>query len=572
MGGKYQFFSKLILFYTLIFNGSNYAFSQNSIHLVKEIKGSISPKSIVYSGHGIFSAQNMMYRHTVTLYTTKGDLITTIEDKSNLKKYGFSEYTAESYMGGPVEACFSEKGKYLWVSNYSMVGKEFNKEGCDACVGDKFDPSFVYKINTQTNQIENVIKVGAVPKYLTINESTQKMVVTNWTSSDVSIIDLKTEKEIKRVKVGAHPRGVEITKNGNIAYVTVMGSTKIATINMETYAVDYITNVGQSPRHLVLDANDNYLYCSVNSSNKIVKIDLNTNERYSCTTKAGPRTMVLSSNQKYLYVVNYFTDSFQKVDAKTMTVIQTVETGHHPIGITANWSTGEIWVACYSGKIQIFKDSKLTGDVPLWPDFFDVKSDDYAVSYEPIVMLNPNEKSGETPVETPLSKIKKEIETPVVLSTSDVEPKLKIEKTVVKNKIESTPKIKTIPTYDSKVYFTAIKVTSTKKNTLKIIKKSVAVKENKIVEEVVEKPTKNISINSNGCSYHLIIGSFGLYTNALELQNKMINKGYAAQLIPSKNKKLTMVSIACFMSEADANNSKNKILKESQQNGWVYKN
>ncbi len=64
------------------------SFAQNSIKLVKEIKGSISPKSIVYNGNGIFSAQNMMYRHTVTLYTADGELISTIKDNSDLKSYG----------------------------------------------------------------------------------------------------------------------------------------------------------------------------------------------------------------------------------------------------------------------------------------------------------------------------------------------------------------------------------------------------------------------------------------------------------------------------------------------------
>ena len=122
------------------------SYAQSSIQLVKEIRGSISPKSIVYSGNGIFSAQNMMYRHSVTLYSADGELITTIKDQTNLKSFGFDEYESDSYLGGPVEACFSDKGKYLWVSNYSMVGKEFNKEGCDACVGETYDPSFIYKI------------------------------------------------------------------------------------------------------------------------------------------------------------------------------------------------------------------------------------------------------------------------------------------------------------------------------------------------------------------------------------------------------------------------------------------
>jgi hypothetical protein len=32
-------------------------------------------------------------------------------------------------------------------------------------------------------------------------------------------------------------------------------------------------------------------------------------------------------------------------------------TGHHPIGITYDPLTGRVWVACYSGEIEIFDDA-----------------------------------------------------------------------------------------------------------------------------------------------------------------------------------------------------------------------
>jgi YVTN family beta-propeller protein len=335
------------------------SFSQSNIELLHEIKGGISPKSIVHNGNGLFSAQNMMYRHTITVYNANGELLKTIKDKVDLNKFGFNSFAPGYYMGAPVEACFSDQGKYLWVSNYNMTGSGFDREGCDACIGDKYDPSFVYKINTESFEIENIVKVGAVPKFMAINEKSQKLLVTNWTSSDVSIIDLKSEKEVRRVKVGSHPRGIAISKNGEMAYITIMGSTKIATLNLKDYSVDYIENVGKSPRHLVLDDKDEFLYCAVNSSNKLIKINLSDNSIVSCKTNAGPRTMVLSADGKFLYVVNYFTDTFQKINAFTMQVEETTKTGHHPIGITANWQTSEIWVACYEGRIQIFKDNNL---------------------------------------------------------------------------------------------------------------------------------------------------------------------------------------------------------------------
>ncbi len=510
---------------SLVFIFSVLGIHSQTLIKVNEIRGSISPKSIVSSGTGVFSAQNMMYKHTITLYNSSGELLATIKDNINLQKYGFNEYTADNYLGGPVEACFSHQGKYLWVSNYSMLGKGFDNEGCDACMGSSYDPSFIYKINTQTYQIENVIKVGAVPKYLAINEKTNVLVVSNWTSSDVSIIDLSTEEEVKRINVGKHPRGVAITKNGKTAYVTVMGSTKIAVINLETYDLSYIYNVGKSPRHLILDANDENLYCSINSEGKLIKINLETNQISTCQTKAGPRTMVLSDNQKFMYVVNYYSDSFQKIDVESMTVVETVKTGHHPIGITGNWQTSEIWVACYEGKIQIFKDTEL--------EQIQAELDELAMN-------------------------------------------------------QNGPKIKNIPTYDTKVYLEQKKQQAIKSqkeidatNKEKEIEKQKRLeakeqeqkKQNEITENVTEKQVKVQSSysNSSNCTYHLIIGSFGVHSNAEKLQQKMIDKGYPAQLIPSANKKMTMVSIKCFSTENEAMSSKSKILQDTQQKGWVYK-
>lgn len=495
--------------------------------LVTEIKGSISPKSIVYNGNGVFSAQNMMYRHTITLYNSKGVLLKTIEDKTDLKTYGFDEYKDDSYYGSPVEACFSEKGKFLWVSNYSMVGSEFKKEGCDGCSGSSFDPSFVYKINTSTYEIENVIKVGSVPKYLALNERSNLMLVTNWTSSDVSIVDLITEKEIRKVKIGKHPRGVDITKDGKTAYITVMGGYDIIKLDLETFQKTTIEEVGKAPRHLVLSENDDVLYCTINSANKILKLNLKTNERTFCKVKSAPRTMVLSKNQKYIYVVNYFTNHFQKIDAQTMTVLETIETGHHPIGITANWETSEIWIACYSGVIQIFKDTQL----------------EIQMAQEELLSL----KVLSLKASDRLKQI----------------PQYNFNKIVAYNDKKIKQQLELVKLAEEKLLaLENSKQTNTSNLKPKVIQSS---SENQGAKQTA--PSSNF-----GCKYHLIIGSFGVESNAIGLVSKMKEEGYLAQIVPSKNGSFSMVSIQCFKSIDEVSQSKSKILKESQQKGWVYAN
>src|SRR5439155_13087847 len=48
------------------------------LQLVHSIGGTISPKSVVASGSGLVLAQNMMYQHSITVYSSTGDLVTTI--------------------------------------------------------------------------------------------------------------------------------------------------------------------------------------------------------------------------------------------------------------------------------------------------------------------------------------------------------------------------------------------------------------------------------------------------------------------------------------------------------------
>ncbi len=351
-------FTYLLILFCLI---STCAFTQIETHIRKkfEIQDGIAPKSVVSSGNGLFAAQNMMYRHTITLYNENGERISQINDAVQLTSFGIDKYGSDKFRGAPVEGVFSKDGNYLWVSNYYMSGASFTNPGCDACTGKGYDPSFIYKINTHTFEIEQVIEVGSVPKFIAISPQENWLIVSNWVSSDVSIIDLHTEKEVKRVTVGTHPRGVAITADDQLAYITIMGGAKLVEINLATYATETIEEVGKSPRSVILADHDSTLYISLNSSHEILKYNRFTKSRVYCSTPSGPRSMTISPNEKWLYVVNYLANSFTKINTDSMKIDAIMETNSKPIGICGNWENAEIWVACYSGKIEVFKDFKL---------------------------------------------------------------------------------------------------------------------------------------------------------------------------------------------------------------------
>ncbi|HLJ07330.1 MAG TPA: peptidoglycan-binding protein, partial [Acidimicrobiia bacterium] len=57
-----------------------------------------------------------------------------------------------------------------------------------------------------------------------------------------------------------------------------------------------------------------------------------------------------------LYVVNYMSDTMTKIRTSDMSILQTVSTGVNPIGVTYDATTGDVWVAVYTGEILVFAD------------------------------------------------------------------------------------------------------------------------------------------------------------------------------------------------------------------------
>lgn len=331
-----------------------------SLVRLRNLTGSLSPKSVVHSGGGRFFAQNMMYNHTISVFNRDFTLLKTIRDEVKLSDYGIKN-TKGNYKGAPVEVAFSHAGHYAWVSNYRMYGDGYSQDLGDNCpTSSHYDNSFLYRINTDSYHIEQVIEVGSVPKYVATTPDDRYVLVSNWCSGDVSIVDIAANKEIKRVSIGSHPRGIVVDAASQYAYIAVMGGSSIVVLNLRDFSVSRIRDVGITPRHLCLSPDGRYLYATFNNEGKVGKIDLNTRSLVAKTRSGrAPRSMVLSSDGQYLYVVNYNDGNMSKIAATDLNVLQKIKTPLHPIGITFDDMTNNVWVACYSGSIAVYHDRRL---------------------------------------------------------------------------------------------------------------------------------------------------------------------------------------------------------------------
>jgi YVTN family beta-propeller protein len=324
------------------------------LRLLRTITGDISPKSVDATGRYVF-AQNMMYRHTMTVYDDAGELVKTIPDSVDLASFGYPGHAGLS-KGAPVEGAVSPDHRFFYVTNYSMYGANFGPEGSDDCYGPSgLSPSFVYRVDLQKLAITGVAQVGMVPKYIAVTPDDRYILVTNWCSFDLSVIDRATFKEVRRIPLGTDPRGIAVNRSSTVAYIAVMGSRDIARLDLGNFTLSWFRDVGLSPRHVVLDPSGRYLYATLNGDNRVVKVDTTTGVVVTrVDTGSQPRSMAISSDGTALYVVNYQSNSVTKLRASDMSIVQTIETPSHPIGITFEPANHRVWVACYSGEILVF--------------------------------------------------------------------------------------------------------------------------------------------------------------------------------------------------------------------------
>ncbi len=339
--------------------------NERRLSLLETIGGHISPKSVAASDTGLVFAQNMMYTHTVTVYDSQGQLVKTIPDTVEMSQFGIPGHPGITH-GAPVEAAFTPDARYVYVSNYSMYGSGFGPEGSDDCTPESAraagdTDSYVYRIDVKTLTIDQVIRVGLVPKFLIVTPNGRYLLVSNWCSYDLSVVDIATHREIARLPIGPYPRGLAVSPESSTAYVAVMGSDTVTKINLSTLHTEGSFVVGDNPRHLVISPDGRFLYASLNGPGEVVKIDLADDKVIAeAATGQEDRSLAVAADGKSLYVVNYDSDTVTVLNAANLQVLQNFPTGVHPIGITYDATMGDVWVAVYSGQILVLKDEKPT--------------------------------------------------------------------------------------------------------------------------------------------------------------------------------------------------------------------
>jgi len=279
-----------------------------------------------------------------------------------------------SYQEKPVEACFSNDDKILWVSLHNaegivpiMVDSIQNPVYRSAQMDNQpaKQMTVIYPGSTKIDSLRvPLIKTGKTPKVIARTSDSKYLLVSNWHSYTVSVLELNPGmspygKVIATIPVSSIPRGIAVDDRNKKSYVAIMGGASLAILNNETWKKDSVMNVASNPRHIVMDSSSR-IFVSYNSLAKIACIDAITgNTLFTASTHPQPRTIVLSKNQQFIFVTCYsgnYVDVF-KIGDSNFEKVASLPCNGSPVGVDIYEDDNklEAWVCSYAGGfIRVF--------------------------------------------------------------------------------------------------------------------------------------------------------------------------------------------------------------------------
>lgn len=196
----------------------------------------------------------------------------------------------------------------------------------------------------EPNTVGSNITVGTTPKYIVINQITQRAYVTN-TGGTVSVIDLTTNTVIATIAGITNANYCEIDTVANRLYVTQTTPTNSVTV-IDTLTNAVITTIAgfSSPAGVDIDSANGFIYVANSGTNQVYKVSTST---YTITTKydvgTNPQNLIYSSIENEIYVANQGSNNVSIINPVT-SVIVTITVGTAPIGIEINTRLNKLYV------------------------------------------------------------------------------------------------------------------------------------------------------------------------------------------------------------------------------------
>ncbi|WP_299261368.1 YncE family protein [uncultured Kushneria sp.] len=246
---------------------------------------------------------------------------------------------------GLYELVFSPSQQSIYVAATSGFG-----EGASDNYGEGEGGS-IYRLDPQTLEIKDTIKLDQKPFGLALNEKTHTLFVGHTLDQSVTAINLDdnstrhlalaTEAEKAEAKkndvFGPNPRQLSVDEQSNTLYVTGVGDKSVLwVINGEDLTLtDTIEGFGTWATGLAVDHDGKRLYVSTMKDNAVRVVDMDSHKIIAQwpTGGEGPLNLALDGEKHQLYVTNANSGNVTVLDTHNGKVVDTLKSGEGALAL-----------------------------------------------------------------------------------------------------------------------------------------------------------------------------------------------------------------------------------------------
>ncbi len=143
----------------------------------------------------------------------------------------------------------------------------------------------VFNIQGSAGSLEALIIAGSNPEgdapvAMALSSNGQKVVTANYTSKNISIVDLNNSSTTAWIDVASSPDDVALTSDGQFAIVTLPAQSKLAIVNLVTQTVvSTLSGLTVNPRHVVVSTDNSKAFVNTtgdaNGLDRVYFVNLN---------------------------------------------------------------------------------------------------------------------------------------------------------------------------------------------------------------------------------------------------------------------------------------------------------
>ena len=177
----------------------------------------------------------------------------------------------------------------------------------------------------------------------------RQLFVVNTGDETVSLVDLKTMKEIKRIEVGASPYGVAVSSDGKRIAIGVEGEGKVKFFDTDKFSELAEVKIGDMHHdHIVLTADGKYILDANYYSDTVVGINFTTmKEEFRIKGCSAPHVVKYGPLNKHAYVTCKKITGIAIIDPANRKLVKFHQTNVNPRSLTFSPDESKVYFGSF---------------------------------------------------------------------------------------------------------------------------------------------------------------------------------------------------------------------------------